>query len=185
MESGREPVSTWRMGLGLAAAAVIGVISYTVLELGMVVVLTALSGRELTDTRFFNVALVYMIFGTPIALFLGLAVGFPIWKFAEARRLRSRRSALILGASTGAVISLLLSLLPLVFGLLSQSNYNEWQGGHQIIRDGLPTLRGWFYMLVYVVQLAAAGSIGGLTAHWVACRRLKSADGPAPKWQDR
>jgi hypothetical protein len=156
------------MGLGLAAAAVIGVISYTILELGIVVVLTALSGRELKGAPLFNVALVYMIVGMPIALFLSLAVGLPIWKFAEVRRLRSRRSALILGASTGAVIGLLLSLLPLVFGLLSKSSYNEWQGGHQIVRDGLPTLRGWFYMLVYLMQLAAVGSIGGLTAHWVA-----------------
>ena len=85
MDAGQGHLSTGRMGLGLAAAAVIGVISYTILELGIVVVLTALSGRELKGAPLFNVALVYMIVGMPIALFLSLAVGLPIWKFAEVR----------------------------------------------------------------------------------------------------
>ena len=164
-------LSTWRMGLGLAAAAVMGVISYMVLELGTAVVGTTLvDGGELNSLSVFNAALAFMIFGVPIALVLSLAVGLPIWKFAEARRLRSRRSALILGASTGAVIYLLLIFLPQLYELLAyKSNHNSWQA----IPGALP---GWFYALLYVMKLAVAGCIGGLTAHWVAFSAVRSAE---------
>lgn len=175
MESGVEPLSTRRMRLGLAAAAVAGLISYIVLLLAFNVleasVATLAFGRRWEDLRILGPAMLYLIFGLPIALLLSFAVGLPIWKRSEARAFRSRRSAWILGASTGAVIGLLLAFIGLLLGLgiyFDDSSYNEYHYGYQVSRDGLPTVLGWIFELLNVIQLAVAGSIGGLTARWIA-----------------
>ena len=162
------------MRLGLAVAAVAGLVSYIVLSLGSEVlqgaVVTFAFGRKWQSPPL-GIVILYLSFGLPIALVLSLTVGFPIWKRAEARSDRSRRSALIMGATTAAVIGLLLTFLNLLAGLpyyLTDSTYNEYFHGYQVSKDGLPTLLGWFFVLLNFIYLAVAGSIGGLTARCIA-----------------
>jgi len=145
MESGMEPLSTRSMRLGLATAAVAGLISYIVLSLAFNVleasVATLAFGRRWEDLRILGPAMLYLIFGLPIALLLSFAVGLPIWKRSEARAFRSRRSAWILGASTGAVIGLLLAFIGLLLGLgiyFDDSSYNDTTMGTRSVETGCP-----------------------------------------------
>jgi ubiquinone biosynthesis monooxygenase Coq7 len=167
MEAGEEHLSTRRMGRGLTAAAVAGLIAYIAILLGSQAVMFTVAefafGSRVANPAFFSRAVLYLIFGLPIALILSRAVGYPIWKRAEARTLRSRRNALAVGAMTGAAIGLLLLafniLLFVVFGSAYSTGVKEdWQR----------TLFELLFEFYNILCFTAAGAIAGLAARCVA-----------------
>jgi hypothetical protein len=174
-----ERLSAARMLLGLLAAAVAGLISYVVLDLGARLLQMAVAafafGREWGETQILSTAAFYLFFGLPIALILSVAIGLPAWKRADARPLRSVRDALKWGAGVGALIGIALALLGFIMGLRTylddSSSFDSWSYGYQVTHDGIPTLVGWIFELLNVLYLTVAGAFGGLVARWVALPR--------------
>ena len=173
-----QQLSTGRMLLGLAAAAVAGLCSYVVLELGVtvlrLVVATVAFGHEWKEPQVFSTATFYLFFGLPVALILSVAIGFPVWKQADSRPLRSPRDASKIGAVVGAGIGILFVLLDFLSGLrtyFGPGSFDSYTYGYRVTRDGLPTLLGWLFQVLSVLYFTIAGAIGGLAARWVAHSR--------------
>jgi len=78
----------------------------------------------------------------------------------------------MLGALVGALIGTVWTLLGLGMGLRTylddNSSYNTWSYGYQVTGDGLPTLIGWAFVLLDLLNFIFAGTIGGLAARRVA-----------------
>lgn len=178
----QERLSTERMLLGLAAAALSGLVSYVVLELGVMVLrlfaATIVFGYAWENLPVISMAAFYLFFGLPIALFLSVAIGLPVWKRAESRPLRSRRDALKIGAAVGAGIGLLFAALGFLSGLQTyldpHASFDSHTFGYQVTRDGLPTLLGWVFEALTMLYFTLAGAIGGLVARWVVLSRFVS-----------
>jgi hypothetical protein len=67
----------------------------------------------------------YAIFGIPLALIVCLAIGFPAWRFAEKRGLRSRAEAIKVGGGVGLLVGsagILLGVLAALPTALSDSS---------------------------------------------------------------
>ncbi|WP_390550591.1 hypothetical protein [Qipengyuania sp. MTN3-11] len=174
-----EPLKTRRMMVGLVCGSLVGLLCYISLE-AATDLLTQLIAREFLgfesrDLHIFETVWIFALFGAPVAIFMGLLVGLPVWKVAEGRPLRSKRSALIYGAIAGAFIGLIFLLLGLAIGLSTflddRSSYNSWSHGYQVTRDGLPTALGWLIQIKTLLFYCAAGAIGGVAARFVALPR--------------
>ena len=173
------PLSLRRMILGVVCGSLVGLLSYTVLEAGTDLLTQLIAfrffGFEWSEPYFFEMVGVYLLFGTPAALVFGLVIGLPVWKVAEDRPLRSKRSALVYGSITGSLIGLILLLLGLVAGLQTflddTSSYDSYSFGYQVTKDGLPTALGWLLQLKMLLFFFAAGALGGIAARLVVVRR--------------
>ncbi|MBL4896848.1 MAG: hypothetical protein JKY75_08305 [Erythrobacter sp.] len=174
-----EPLGMRRMTLGLVFGSLVGLLSYLALEAGSDLLIQLIAhqffGFEWSDLHFFETIWFLALFGAPIAIVMGLLVGLPVWQVAEARPLRSWRSASAYGSIAGAVIGLIFLLLGLAIGLQTflddRSSYNSWSYGYQVTRDGLPTALGWLIQLKTLLFYCAAGAIGGIAARFLAIPR--------------
>jgi hypothetical protein len=119
-------------------------------------------------------------FGYPISLIFSVAVGLPIWKFAESKPLRSNRHAVMLGALVGFAIGLFLLLLNLLVGLDmyldDNSGFSSKRFGRWVIHDGLPTLFGWIFQVLQVLYFTIAGVAGGVAARWAVLLSFYAQD---------
>jgi hypothetical protein len=179
MKANGARLGAGRMVIGLAAGTAAGLASYVFLEVGgtllQTVLATSVLGLEWEAIEVGDMVTTYLVYGLPLALVLGLAIGLPVWKRTESRGLRSRRDAMTTGATVGAIIGLLLLLTSFLGGLQTYLDdsftFDSWRYGYQVTRDGLPTPLGWLLNLLQLLYFAAAGAIGGLTARAVALPR--------------
>jgi hypothetical protein len=75
----------------------------------------------------------------------------------------------------GALIGFALAIFNFAIGLWVHFD-DSWSSetsfyGYQLTRDGLPTLLGWVFELLDLLNLTLAGVIGGLVARVVAVPR--------------
>ena len=174
-----EPLSMRRMTAGLVCGSLVGLSFYISLEAGSDLLTQFVAhkffGFEWRDLHYFETIWFFVLFGAPIAVVMGLLVGLPVWKVAEDRPLRSRRSALIYGSIAGGCIGLIFLFLGLAIGLHTyldeRSSYNSWSYGYQVTRDGLPTAVGWLIQFKTLLFYCASGAIGGFAARTVAVPR--------------
>jgi hypothetical protein len=174
-----EPIGTRRMIVGLIFGSLVGLVCYVSLEVSSAfltqLIVHRFSEFDWRDLQIYETILFFLLFGAPIAVFSGLLVGFPVWRMAEDRILRSNRSALIYGSLTGGCIGLMFLVLELAIGLNTflddRSSYDSWSYGYQLTRDGMPTALGWLAELKTLVFFFAAGAVGGFVARTVAIRR--------------
>ena len=114
----------------------------------------------------------YALFGIPLAVIACLVVGFPAWRFAEKRGLKTRAEAIKVGGVVGLIVGsagiVLGVLAALPTALSDSSTYNEWSWGQQTVSDGLPTLLGWGYQAIRLLITAGVGCLAGLAAWAVA-----------------
>ncbi|MBN9004243.1 MAG: hypothetical protein J0H40_02405 [Rhizobiales bacterium] len=105
--------------------------------------------------------------GLPISLMVCFVVGYPIWRFASARGLATRRAAIVIGTIVGAVLYLAVAVYGHIAVYMGDSNFSYSQGGVLLTKDNLPTFQGILFNLFLTVFYAATGAVAGLTA-WLA-----------------
>lgn len=182
----KMPISTPRMIVGLVVGSLAGLVSYIFFAVSSALVTDFLirgsSELEWRDLQIVEQVLLYFMFGAPIAMFMGLLVGLPLWRMAEQKVARSIKSALLYGSITGGCIGLIFLIFELATGLDTflddSSSYETWSYGYQITRDGLPTALGWLMQLKSLVFFSTAGAVGGFMARAVA---IPASDGNPPK----
>jgi hypothetical protein len=117
-----------------------------------------------------EVILVLGLFGIPLALILGILVGFPAVKLANQLGRNSYIDALMFGAVTGLLIGAVILAYDLFQGLgdyLDDTGHGSYGDGHGNLMDnGMPTARGWLYWFGYFIQLAIVGALAGATVRW-------------------
>lgn len=134
-------------------------------------------GRIPELAQLWGITTLYAVFGIPIALVVSFAVGFPVWRYMDAKGLRSSGDAIRAGAFAGLIISLVSIALSLLLGLATaaddNSSFSSWAYGQQVIDDGLPTTFGWLMKFLSVVTTIVIGAAAGLGA-WATVVRLGS-----------
>jgi hypothetical protein len=105
--------------------------------------------------------------GLPISLIVCFVVGYPVWRFASARGLATRRAALAVGTIVGAVLYLAVAAYGHIAVYMGDSNFSYSQGGVLLTKDSLPTFQGILFNLFLTIFYAAAGAVAGLAA-WLA-----------------
>lgn len=161
---------------GLAVGAIAGLLVLITLE-GVQALLWGsyaefALGLPRGDLKLGQMATVYLTFGAPVAVVLGIAIGFPLWKRADRKLMRSRYDAAHQGALVGGAIAIISLALLIASGtktyLDADSGYSSYSYGILLIDDGLPTAAGWMFQLINVVKFLVAGAGGGLAAREVA-----------------
>jgi hypothetical protein len=117
-----------------------------------------------------EIILVLGLFGIPLALTLGILVGFPAVTFANRLGRNRYVDALMFGAATGLLIGAVMLAYDLFQGLgdyLDDTVHGSYGDGHGNLMDnGMPTARGWLYWFGYFIQLAIVGALVGATVRW-------------------
>jgi hypothetical protein len=134
-------------------------------------------GRIPELAQLWSITTLYAVFGIPIALVVSFAVGFPVWRYMDAKGLRSSGDAIRAGALAGLIISLVSIALSLLSGLATaaddNSSFSSWTYGQQVIDDGLPTTFGWLMKFLSAVTTIVIGAAAGLGA-WATVVRSGS-----------
>jgi len=180
-----DRLGNWRIARGLLAASIVSWALLTFLSVGVPIIVVHVV--EAFDDhgsfapslfQIFTLLVLYAAYGIPIALLACFILGFPIWKYAEARGLRTPRDATKVGAVVGLLIGLINIVIGFIVGLQTalddNSSYNSYSWGHQIIDDGLPTLLGWVLEVGKLLVTVMFGCIAGRAAAWAAGIRTAS-----------
>jgi len=112
----------------------------------------------------------------PIAMFVTLVLGLPLWLVAERLGWHGRRGAVRLGALAGLIVFLALFVQMLLDALQVRpegeySAFGGWRG--DIFVNGWPTALGWVMQAELALSMVAAGVMVGLAAYAAATWRRK------------
>jgi hypothetical protein len=123
---------------------------------------------------------VYALFGLPVAVLFCVLVGWPLFRGAERRNVRSVLSAVNTGAIVGGVTALAATLFSEISGRVMASRgstFNSWSYGSQIVKDNVLTAHGWVMQVYDIVGTIMIGSAVGAIIWWVGMCAPKSRSG--------
>jgi hypothetical protein len=162
-----------RMLQGLLAAGAVGWLS-VVLQSMAIPIFQHLSGDQASQDfweQFRGLILLLIIFGIPIACFVALILGWPVWKIAERAGFGQFWHGALWGGLCGALIATFVTLST-VLTANEGTSYSYGDGTRLIdyMVDGSLTSDGWWHEVRNGVAMTATGMLAGYTALRIAWR---------------